>query len=367
MAKPRIFVSSTYYDLRHIRDRAQSFIEGMGYEPVLFESGDIPFRHDLSADLSCYAEIQLCHMLVLIVGGRYGSPTSEDAALQKVSIDERYKFYNSITSQEYRTAREKDIPIFIFVERDVLAEYRTYKKNIAQEIAYAHVDNSNVFVLLDEIMGQSRNNFVRGFERFDDIADWLRDQWAGLFAELLSRKTTEPTLRDLAGQIAELGQINSALKEYTEFLVRKSDPAGSQQIIDSQDRKIEGARLKRFSQEALIIFLLRSAERLGLQRPAASEAYQRFVSSDSLEDFLQRLNLPQVFRDDFLEKHSAVARRDFELLRQRYLLDTPTDQHSSEAKQLLQVKKAKPRSATTKRPLRARSTSPKRSRKKMGS
>ena len=42
MAKPRVFVSSTYYDLKHIRDRPEAFIESFGYEPVLFESGDIP-------------------------------------------------------------------------------------------------------------------------------------------------------------------------------------------------------------------------------------------------------------------------------------------------------------------------------------
>ncbi len=44
MAKPRIFVSSTYYDLRHVRDNLQEFINGMGYEHVLFELGDIFFK-----------------------------------------------------------------------------------------------------------------------------------------------------------------------------------------------------------------------------------------------------------------------------------------------------------------------------------
>jgi hypothetical protein len=46
MAKPRVLVSSTYYDLRHIRNSLESFIEGIGYEAVLFESGDIAFHHD---------------------------------------------------------------------------------------------------------------------------------------------------------------------------------------------------------------------------------------------------------------------------------------------------------------------------------
>lgn len=41
--KPRIFVSSTYYDLKYIRNDLENFIKSFGYESVLFESGDIAF------------------------------------------------------------------------------------------------------------------------------------------------------------------------------------------------------------------------------------------------------------------------------------------------------------------------------------
>jgi hypothetical protein len=37
VVKPRIFVSSTYYDLKHIRNNLKSFIDGFGYDAVLFE------------------------------------------------------------------------------------------------------------------------------------------------------------------------------------------------------------------------------------------------------------------------------------------------------------------------------------------
>ena len=70
MAKPRVFVSSTYYDLRHVRQGIESFIEGLGFEAVLFESGDIPFSHEQPLDESCYQEISKCHILVLIIGGK---------------------------------------------------------------------------------------------------------------------------------------------------------------------------------------------------------------------------------------------------------------------------------------------------------
>ena len=129
MAKPRVFVSSSYYDLRHIRNSLENFIESLGYEGVLFESGDIPFRHDQPLDESCYDEVSICHIFVLIIGGRYGSPASDQAELTQAEKDKAYKKYNSITEKEYKAAREKDIPIFIFVEQNVLSEYQTFKKN----------------------------------------------------------------------------------------------------------------------------------------------------------------------------------------------------------------------------------------------
>src|SRR5438093_238752 len=41
MAKPRIFISSTYYDLKHIRDSLAVFVDRLGFEPILSEKGNI--------------------------------------------------------------------------------------------------------------------------------------------------------------------------------------------------------------------------------------------------------------------------------------------------------------------------------------
>jgi lysophospholipid acyltransferase (LPLAT)-like uncharacterized protein len=38
MAKPRVFISSTFFDLRQIREE----LEEMGYDPVRHETGAIP-------------------------------------------------------------------------------------------------------------------------------------------------------------------------------------------------------------------------------------------------------------------------------------------------------------------------------------
>ena len=117
MAKPRIFISSTYYDLKHIRKGIQEFIHSLGYDSILFENGDIPFVHNEPLDKSCYKEVELSQILVLIIGGRYGSASSEEQAeLSSKELDKHYKHYNSITKLEYETAKKKDIPIYIFID-----------------------------------------------------------------------------------------------------------------------------------------------------------------------------------------------------------------------------------------------------------
>jgi hypothetical protein len=241
MAKPRVFVSSTYYDLRHIRQGVEAFISSLGYDSVLFESGSIPFSHDQSLDDSCYKEIAACHILVLIVGGRYGTAASEEAARQQVAEthDKQYSYYNSITKKEFETAVAEDIPVYIFVEKGVLAEYQTYKSNRDNStINYAHVDSVNVFKLLDGIYALKRNNLTRGFENLDDITSWLKDQWAGLFAEFLKKRSSAASLQTLAHQLESLENVTSVLKDYSEKIIEGVSPGESASIKRSLDDKL---------------------------------------------------------------------------------------------------------------------------------
>lgn len=46
MAKPRVFISSTFYDLRQVRQDLDQFIMSLGYEPIRNEEGDIPYGKD---------------------------------------------------------------------------------------------------------------------------------------------------------------------------------------------------------------------------------------------------------------------------------------------------------------------------------
>lgn len=301
MAKPRVFISSTYYDLKYIRRSVEQFIESLGYEATVFESGDVPFSHDLPLDESCYREIGLCHILVLIIGGRYGSSTSEEREraanvkngsgsserqkpLSHAEKDKHFVFYNSVTSKEYQTARELDIPIYIFVEKGVLAEYETYKKNRTAELRWAHVDSVNVFRLLDDIFAQSRNNVVREFGTADDITAWLRDQWAGLLAHFVSRRRDGVSVGQLKAQMDSLSSVVSALKTYSEQIVRNVAKTDPEKIISNVDKELHA------KQAESLIKSLRGLDHLIEAHGGKPEAILKaFSEAENFEDLDKKL------------------------------------------------------------------------------
>lgn len=240
MARPRVFISSTYFDLKYVRASLDIFVQSLGYEAVLSEKGDIAYTPDRPLDISCYREAENSDIFVLIVGGRYGSEASEGKKGKHASFFDRYE---SITRKEYESAVRRDIPIYIFVEHGVYAEYLTYQRNKDNTgINYAHVDSVNIFRLLEDILLKPRNNQLKTFEKYSEIENWLRDQWAGLFREMLNRQSQQQQLLELTTQVGQLAEVNETLKNYLEAVVNKTvdDPAA---LISSEEKRLQEAKL----------------------------------------------------------------------------------------------------------------------------
>lgn len=243
MARPRVFVSSTYYDLKHLRSSLENFVESLGFDAILSEKGQIAYTPDVPLDESCYREVGNADIFVLIVGGRYGSEVS---AGKKSLPKTFYERYNSITRGEYRSAVDRDVPIYVLVERSVHAEYETFLRNKDnQKIVYAHVDSVNVFELIESIIGQARNNPIQQFDKYSEIELWLREQWAGLFRELLQRTQGHAQLASLQGQVAQLAELNTTFKRYLEEIVSRIAPQKSKTLIRTETKRLKDATLER--------------------------------------------------------------------------------------------------------------------------
>lgn len=206
MARPRIFISSTFYDLRQIRADLDSFIRRMGYDPVRNESGKIPFGKEQKPEEYCYREIESCDIVVAVIGGRFGSQSQQSAY--------------SVSQSEIRTAVKQEKSLFIFVEKGVFSEFQTFLKNKETVgIKYHYVDRSEIFSFLEEILGLPKNNPVYPFETAEDINEILREQWAGMFQRFLQQqdraRETSLILR-LDQTAATLDRLVQYLSEHNE-------------------------------------------------------------------------------------------------------------------------------------------------------
>lgn len=117
MEKPRVFISSTFYDLKQVRADLGSFIRSLGYDVVRNEEGNIPYDANTNLEDACYKEINSIDILVAIIGGRFGTSSDND------------KSY-SISNTEIKTAIEHNKQVYIFIDRDVDSEYQTYLRTI---------------------------------------------------------------------------------------------------------------------------------------------------------------------------------------------------------------------------------------------
>lgn len=174
MAVPRIFISSTFYDLRQLREDIDFFIRDLGYEPIRHETGSIPYGNDLPLDQYAYNEVGLADVVICVIGGRFGSDSSESTAA-------------SITQHELEYAIKKGIQVFIFIESKVATEFETYKENQGNHsIRYRHADNPKVYSFIEKLHALPNNNPISTFDTSRDIIDYLKAQFAGLFQRYLT-------------------------------------------------------------------------------------------------------------------------------------------------------------------------------------
>ena len=197
MAIPRVFISSTYYDLKYIRNDIESFIKNLGYEPVLHEKNKITYTQTSSLEDSCYNEISLCDILICIIGNKYGTKSG----------DNDY----SITMNELLNAIRDKKKIYVFIQKDVSIENNTYLRNkdLVDFKPFA-ADNIKIHEFIAELKTNNNNFPIQDFESVLDITNSIKDQFAGLFQNLLQNESTitnEKTYYDLVDTSNEIKNL----------------------------------------------------------------------------------------------------------------------------------------------------------------
>jgi hypothetical protein len=193
MAIPRVFVSSTWYDLRYIRENLKYFIKTLGYEPVLSEEGAVFYDPRVHVQDACVSEIPNCQLFILIIGGRHGAAFKD--SLQ------------SVTNTEYLEAARLKIPVFALVEQSVYNDFHLFQANRrnadvdATKISYPSADNTRIFEFIESVRANSINNALVRFRDFADMEAYLRQQWAGLMFSFLLRQNEDARVADTLGML----------------------------------------------------------------------------------------------------------------------------------------------------------------------
>lgn len=227
MAKPRVFISSTFYDLKQVRTDLDRFIKELGYEPVLNELGNIPYGKDDKLEEYCYKEISNIDILVSIVGGRYGSESQHNNL--------------SVSQMEFRTALELNKQVYIFIDKNVHAEYQTYllnKKN--KDTKYRFADNIKIYEFIEFLENLPNNNNIHSFESSLDIIQYLKDQWSGLFQRFLAEQPRIKEINLLKGIENTAKTLNQLVNFLTEE--RKDRDGAIQDILLSNHPAMEEIR-----------------------------------------------------------------------------------------------------------------------------
>ncbi len=232
--KPRIFISSTFYDLKYVREDLANFVKSYGYEPVLFEDGDIGYKPGNNLDKSCYDAMKNADMVILIIGGEYGSAATGEEK-------DEFREYISVTRKEFRTAVESGIPIFVMIDKKVMIEYGVYEINCnsieekGMEIKFSSTKNINVFRFIKEI----KNIIIlpiQEFEKSADIKEFISKQWADMFKNYLSflRNVTENKKIENSVNEMKVQKMDIMLDSVGKNVLSKESPEEYENVVNQQ-------------------------------------------------------------------------------------------------------------------------------------
>ncbi len=159
-----------------------------GYRLLASEFDSFPVNPEVNTIENCRHRVENdADIFVLLVGSRYGSiPEGE---------------YRSVTNIEYLAARAIGLPIFAFINRDLLSLLPVWLANPSGDFSDV-VDNPKLFDFVTQVRSEDRV-WSFPFDTAQDIVSALRTQFAYQMSRglaFLRRANTQPSeLRDLHG------------------------------------------------------------------------------------------------------------------------------------------------------------------------
>lgn len=232
MAVPKVFISSTCFDLKEVRDSLSRFVKSFGFDPVLSEHGDVFYHPDLHTHEACVHEVSNCQMFILLIGGRFGGTYIHDKE-------------KSITNAEYIAAKDHGIPIFTYIKKNVLDNHHLFqankKKSFLKELDFPAIEKQedalDIFNFIDQVRKSPTNNAFEGFEVSLDIESRLRKQWSGMFFDFLKNREVKEQVTVANVMLTALQNSNDKLEEMMKGLYNPQPEKDSNEYLEGLDSK----------------------------------------------------------------------------------------------------------------------------------
>ncbi|WP_051534722.1 DUF4062 domain-containing protein [Deefgea rivuli] len=226
MAKLKVFVSSTCYDLSTVRSQVRGYIKLLGHDPVMSDYMEVLYDPREHTHKSCVQEISGCDVAILIIGSRFGGkgvPAAfndidflglEGKSASPAILQSQDKL--SVTQLEICKAISDGIPVFTFVDDRVMHDHLVYEANKASDaidkIKFPSIEKPEtakfIFEFINFLRHRTEGNSVNAFSKVEDINDYLSTQWSSLFQRLLhEQRNIESESKKIdyfASQIADL-------------------------------------------------------------------------------------------------------------------------------------------------------------------
>lgn len=168
---PVVFVSSTCYDLKQVREDLKDFFEeNYGFQTMLSEFDSFPIDPCKGTFENCVENVdKAADIFVLIIGNRYGYVMESG---------------KSITNLEYLHAKAKGIPIYVFVDKQLYDNMKIWRSN-KEAIFTGVVDNPKIFEFVSGIYDESKQ-WIYTYDSVRDIKMALKQQLGLLFCDGLT-------------------------------------------------------------------------------------------------------------------------------------------------------------------------------------
>ncbi len=226
---PTLMVSSTYYDLRELRQQLSAFVErDLAYRVLISESPNFPIDPDAEAIENCRRRVEEnADILILVIGSRYGHVEKKSG--------------RSVTNLEYLGARAKGIPIFAFIENRALFLYEAWSKAVGEQrdALEGTVDDSRLLGFVDQVRSAD-SVWMIPFDNAADIVSSLRAQLAyqmraGLdLLQGLRTSSERDFLRGLSGRTLRLALDRPRAWEFRLFAQALRDEIDASQELRRQ-------------------------------------------------------------------------------------------------------------------------------------